>query len=201
MRGVLHWREGDWDGAAEICRRAHELGEQVGRSEVAFSALFWLAAALRDSGDHSGAETALSQALDVCERAGLIAQSIEAISARAVTMALGGRMDGAREAAEEAHNLADRLGYPVGKAATAEAQGLTMEQAPAGAEALAEARDGWLELGRPLDAARCVLLRGTRLKEVNTEAATTAFRGAAATFDELGVHHLAERARELAPSG
>ena len=79
MRGVLHWREGDWDGAVEICRRAHEIGEQVGRSEVAFSALFWLAAALRDSGDYSGAETALSQALDVCERAGLIAQSIEAI--------------------------------------------------------------------------------------------------------------------------
>jgi class 3 adenylate cyclase/tetratricopeptide (TPR) repeat protein len=200
MRGVLHWREGDWDGAVEICRRAHELGEQVGRSEVAFAALFWLAAALRDSGDHSGAETALSQALDVCERAGLIAQSIEAISARAVTMALGGRMDGAREAAEEAHNLADRLGYPVGKAATAEANGATMAQAPAGAETLAEARDGWLELGRPLDAARCVMLRGTRLREVNAEASATAFRGAAATFDELGVRHLAERAREQVAS-
>jgi class 3 adenylate cyclase/tetratricopeptide (TPR) repeat protein len=200
MRGVLHWREGDWDGAVEICRRAHEIGEQVGRSEVAFSALFWLAAALRDSGDHAGAETALSQALDVCERAGLIAQSIEAISARAVTLALGGRMDGARDAAEEARNLADRLGYPVGKAAMAEAQGVAMEQATAGAEALAEARDGWLELGRPLDAARCVLLRGMRLGEVNTEAATAAFRGAASTFEELGVHHLADRARELAPS-
>src|SRR5215216_1733998 len=101
MRGALRWREGDWDGAAETCRRAHELGEQVGRSEVAFSALFWLAAALRDSGDYTGAETALAQALDVCERAGLIAQSIEAISARAVTMALGGRVEAGREAAEE----------------------------------------------------------------------------------------------------
>ena len=89
IRGALRWRDGDWDGAAETCRRAHELGEQVGRSEVAFSALFWLAATLRDSGDYTGAETALAQALDVCERAGLIAQSIEAISARAVTLALG----------------------------------------------------------------------------------------------------------------
>ena len=52
MRGVLRWREGDWDEAAKSCRRAHELGEQVGRSEVAFSALLWLAATLRDRGDH-----------------------------------------------------------------------------------------------------------------------------------------------------
>ena len=74
-----------------------------------------------------------------------------------------------------------------------------MAQAAAGAEALAEARDAWLELGRPLDAARCVLLRGTRLRDVNAEAAATALRGAAATFEELGVRHLAERARELVP--
>jgi class 3 adenylate cyclase/predicted ATPase len=197
IRGALRWRDGDWDAAAETCRRAHELGEQVGRSEVAFSALFWLAATLRDSGDYTGAETALAQALDVCERAGLIAQSIEAISARAVTLALGGRPDGAREAAEEAEHLAERLRYPVGQAATAEARGATIEQATSGAEALAEARDAWLELGRPLDAARCVLLRGTRLREVNAEAAATALRGAAATFEELGVKHLAERARGL----
>jgi class 3 adenylate cyclase/tetratricopeptide (TPR) repeat protein len=199
MRGALRWREADWDGAAEVCRRAHELGEQVGRSEVAFSALFWLAAALRDSGDYTGAETALAQALDVCERAGLIAQSIEAISARAVTMALGGRAEAGREAAQEAEHLAERLRYPVGQAATAEARGATVAQPSVGADGLAEARDAWLELGRPLDAARCVLLRGTRLRDANAEAAATALRGAAVTFDELGVKHLAERARELVP--
>jgi class 3 adenylate cyclase/tetratricopeptide (TPR) repeat protein/ribosomal protein L40E len=199
MRGVLRWREGDWDGAEEVCRRAHELGEQVGRSEVAFSALFWLAAALRDRGDHTGAETALAQALDVCERAGLIAQSIEAISARAVTMALGGRIEGGREAAEEAVHLAERLRYPVGEAATLEARGATAPLATAGAEVLAEARDAWLELGRPLDAARCVLLRGTRLRDANAEAAAAALAGASVTFEELGVRHLAQRARELVP--
>ena len=90
MRGVLSWRDGDWDEAIRYYTRAHELGEQVGRSEVAFSALFWLAAALRDSGDLAGAETELARALDICERAGLIAQSVEAISARAVGLALGG---------------------------------------------------------------------------------------------------------------
>ena len=59
MRGVLSWRAGDWQEAAKSFRRAHELGEQVGRSEVAFNALFWLAMTLRESGDLAGAETEL----------------------------------------------------------------------------------------------------------------------------------------------
>ena len=39
---------GDWERRRGACRRAHEIAEQVGRSEVAFSALYWLAAAYRD---------------------------------------------------------------------------------------------------------------------------------------------------------
>ena len=199
MRGILHWREGRWDEAAEACRRAHELGEQVGRSEVAFSALYWLAAALRDRGDHAAAETTLAQALDVCERAGLIAQSIEAIAARAVTLALGQRPDAAREAAEEADRLAERLHYPVGRAFTTEARGATDPEAAAGAAALAEAAEAWRGLGRPLDAARCDLLRGNRLRELDGAQASETLGAAARGFEELGVSHLAERARELVP--
>ena len=48
MRGACAGASGDWDGAERHCRRAHEIAEQVGRSEVAFSALYWLAATLRD---------------------------------------------------------------------------------------------------------------------------------------------------------
>ena len=117
MRGTLRWREGDFDEATELLRRAAELAEQVGRSEVAFQALFWLAAALRQRGDYAEADTELSRALDICERAGLVAQSVEAISARAITLMLADRPDAAREAAEEAGRLAERLHYPVGKAA------------------------------------------------------------------------------------
>ena len=36
LRGLLRWREGDWDAAERLYRRAHELAEQVGWSEVAF---------------------------------------------------------------------------------------------------------------------------------------------------------------------
>jgi predicted ATPase/class 3 adenylate cyclase len=196
MRGILHWRSGRWDEAAEACRRAHQLGEQVGRSEVAFSALYWLAATQRDRGDYGEAETTLARALDVCERAGLIAQSIESIAARAVALALLNRPDAAREASEEAERLSQRLHYPVGEAHTTEARGATDADPAAGARALAEARDAWRALGLPLDAARCELLRGERLRESDTDAAGEALDAAAAAFEELGITHLAARARE-----
>ena len=112
MRGILSWRAAQWDDAIRYYTRAHAQGEQVGRSEVAFSALFWLAAALRDSGNLAGAETELAKALDICERAGLIAQSVEAISARAVALALAGRDEQARAAAEEAERLAGAAPLP-----------------------------------------------------------------------------------------
>ena len=123
MRGMLRWREGEFDESAKGLRRAADLAEQVGRSEVAFQSLFWLAASLRQRGDYADADTELARALDLCERAGLVAQSVEAISARAVNLALAGRLDAAREAADEAERLADRLRYPVGKAASLEARG------------------------------------------------------------------------------
>ncbi len=196
MRGVLSWRAGDWQEAAKSFRRAHELGEQVGRSEVAFNALFWLAMSLREAGDLSGAEAELTRSLDICERAGLIAQSVEAISARAVVLALAGRWDQARAAAEEADRLAGRLHYPVGEAATAEAAGACAEDAEEAAEKIDRARGRWLELGRPLDAARCRVVQGRILLESDPEAAGRLLDEAAAEYEELGAPALAARARE-----
>src|SRR5262249_1261012 len=149
MRGILNWRAGNWDDAIRYYRRAHEQGEQVGRSEVAFSALFWLAAALRDSGDLAGAETELARALDICERAGLIAQSVEAISARAVDLALAGRGEQAVAAAEEADRLAGRLHYPVGQAAKAEAAGAAAGDPALCAAEIEQARRRGVDAGPP----------------------------------------------------
>jgi class 3 adenylate cyclase/tetratricopeptide (TPR) repeat protein len=199
MRGVLSWRAGDWDEAAKSFRRAHELGEQVGRSEVAFNALFWLAVTLREAGDLSGAETELTRALDICERAGLIAQSVEAISARAVVLALAGRWDQARAAAEEADRLAGRLHYPVGEAATAEAAGACAEDADEAAEKIDWARGRWLELGRPLDAARCRVVQGRILLDSDPDAAVRLLDEAASEYEDLGAPALAARAREPVP--
>jgi class 3 adenylate cyclase/tetratricopeptide (TPR) repeat protein len=200
MRGILSWRSARWDDAIRYYTRAHEQGEQVGRSEVAFSALFWLAAALRDSGNLAGAETELAKALDICERAGLIAQSVEAISARAVDLALAGRDEQARAAAEEAERLAGRLHYPVGQAAKAEAAGAAAGDAAGCAEAMEEARERWFELGRPLDAARCEMVRGRLLVESDPGAAGELLDAAASEYEELGAPALAARAREAVPS-
>jgi adenylate cyclase len=196
MRGVLRWRDGDWDAAEQYFRRAHELGEQVGRSEVAFTALHWLAITLRDSGNLSGAETELSRALDICERAGLIAQSIEAISARAVVLALEGRTEQAQAAAEEAERLAERLRYPVGEAATAEAAGAASGDPADCASRMNEARGRWLALGRPLDAARCLAVQGRLVLDSDPSAASELLSSAAEEYEELGAPALAAAVRE-----
>jgi tetratricopeptide (TPR) repeat protein len=200
MRGILSWRAAQWDDAIRFYTRAHEQGEQVGRSEVAFSSLFWLAAALRDSGNLAGAETELARALDICERAGLIAQSVEAISARAIALALAGRDEQARAAAEEAERLAGRLHYPVGQAAKAEAAGAAAENPDACVDAIEEARQRWFDLGRPLDAARCLSLRGRLLADSDPDKAKELLDEAAAEYEELGAPALAARAREAVPS-
>ncbi|MEO8091082.1 MAG: adenylate/guanylate cyclase domain-containing protein [bacterium] len=195
MRGTLRWREGDFDGATELLTRAAELAEQVGRSEVAFQALFWLGASLRQQGSYAEADTALSRALDICERAGLVAQSVEAISARAITLMRAGRADAAREAAEEAERLAERLRYPVGKAASLEAAGAVADDHAAGAEALTAARAAWLELDRPLDAARCEYIRGLLLQDQDPASAAEALERAADEAERYGIGYLAGLAR------
>ncbi len=197
LRGLLGWRNGNWEAAEEACRRAYELADQVGWSEVAFSALYWLAAALRDRGDYGAAVTELDRALDVCERAGLIAQSIEAMSARAITLAMAGKRDQGRETAEEAGYLAERLHYPVGQAAALQARGTTSADPVEGAALLREAQQLWEGLDRPLDAATCDLLAGTVLRDADAEQATDALEAAADAFERLGVPHMVERARAV----
>jgi tetratricopeptide (TPR) repeat protein len=197
---MLRWREGRFDEAARGLRRAADLAEQVGRSEVAFQSLFWLAASLRQLGEHGNADTELARALDLCERAGLVAQSVEAISSRAINLALAGRLDAAREAADEAERLADRLRYPVGKAASLEAKGAVAGDPEEASAALTEARKAWRALGRPLDAARCEYIRGRVLRDSRPDEAREALDTAADEADRYGVHHLAELAREMMPA-
>src|SRR4029079_11282652 len=103
--------EGDLDGAEQLFRRAHELADQVGWSELGFQALFGPALFLRRPGAHADAITALGQAIDISERAGLVGQSIQATAGLAVALVLGERPDRAREPAAEAEGLA-RAGAP-----------------------------------------------------------------------------------------
>ena len=78
-----------------------------------------------------------------------------------------------------------------------EAQGAVAEL-PEATELLRRASDAWAELGRPLDAARCDLLIGRRLREQDSAAGCDALRAAAEAYERLGVHHLAAGARTLA---
>jgi class 3 adenylate cyclase/predicted ATPase len=196
QRALLRWRDGDLEASAQLFTEADELAEQVGWSEVSFSALLGLAVTLRDRGDLAAAEQTLGRALAVCERAGLIPQSIRVHAALAHVCELEGRTEAAAEAAELATSLAGRVHEPVGQACALEAQGVVAEAADA-CEALGQARAAWERLGRRLDVARCDMLLGWRLREQDPEAAAEVLARAAAAYDELGVAHLAERSREL----
>ncbi|HLM51485.1 MAG TPA: adenylate/guanylate cyclase domain-containing protein [Solirubrobacteraceae bacterium] len=195
LRAVLHWRDGEWDEAEPLYRRAHELAVQLGWSEVAFAALFGLAATLRDRGDPGGAVSTLSQALEVCERAGLVGQSIQATAARAVALAQAGDAGAARVAAEEAVELSGRLHDRVGEAAATEAEGVARVGAQAAAT-LRSARVRWQALARPIDAARSELLAGQALLACDPAAAAEALARAAQEYERLGIAHQARLARD-----
>jgi hypothetical protein len=110
---------------------------------------------------------------------------------------MAGRTEQAEAAAEEAGRLAERLHYPVGEAATGEAQGACAKDPGEAAKLLEEARARWIELGRPLDAARCLLVEGRLLRDSGNERAAEVLAAAAEEYDALEVPALAQRAREL----
>ena len=157
LRGALRWREGDLEGSERSLRRAAELADQGGRSEIAFLALQALAQTLTDRGDHADADQVLASALDTCERAGLVAQSVEATASRASNSALWGRDEQAKALADDAASLAERLNHAVGGAAAKEAQAIVLRDSGIAAEAEA----AWRELDRPTDAERVVRLMDT----------------------------------------
>ena len=197
LQGLLRWRIGDLEGAEHQFRRAHELAERVGWSELAFQALYGLSLCLRDQGKHPDALTALRQAIDISERAGLVAQSIQATAGLAVALALAERPERARESAAEAERLAEQLHYPIARAASLEARGATCEDPEEAATVLESAEVVWTGLERPLEAARCRLLAGFRLREHDPERARTQLQSAAVECERLGVPHLADRAHAL----
>jgi hypothetical protein len=112
-------------------------------------------------------------------------------------LGMAAREEDASHAAAAALELAKRLPYPVAKAAATEAKGVA-GTLPQCAIDLASAREAWRALHRPLDAARCELLRGQRLLEHDHREALASLSRAAAEYDTLGVAHLARRAREIA---
>jgi hypothetical protein len=117
---------------------------------------------------------------------------------RAVILALDYRREAAREAAEEASELAERLHYPVGSAAALEARGAATEDPQEAAALLTEAAQAWRALDRPLEATRARLLAGQLLIVSDPDRGRELLEIAAAECEEMGVGHLAARARTLA---
>jgi hypothetical protein len=117
---------------------------------------------------------------------------------RAVILSLAGRPEDAREASSEAAALAERLHYPVGEAAALEARGATAEDPAEAADLLRQAREHWLAIGRPLEAARCDLLSAAVLRESDPATAQQAAERSAVEYERLGVPHMASKALAVA---
>jgi adenylate cyclase len=196
LRGLLMWRDGDFGASARLFGEAHRRAKQIGWSEVAFNALLGLATTLRDRGDLETARQTLDEALALSERAGLVAQSIQAHAAIALVCALAADSDGARGAAKQAAALSLRARSLVGEAAALEARGL-VEVPPTAFESLSQARDAWERMGRHLDAARCELQLGRRLRAGQPDAAAEVLSQVADRYQRLGIQHLAEQTRAV----
>ena len=152
LRAFRSWRDGDLSAAQTGFAQAAERAEQVGWSEIAWAALLGLALVQRDRGAPDDATATLRQADALCQRAGLAVQQVQTSSALALTLKLAGDSRSAAAAAARTVELAASLPYPVARAAAREADGIA---GGAGEAAIAEARDLWQELRRPLDVARC----------------------------------------------
>jgi hypothetical protein len=78
----------------------------------------------------------------------------------------------------------------------AEAAGASVGDPDQAATRMEEARAKWLELGRPLDAARCLVVQGRLLLATDPDAAGRLLDTAATEYEEVGAPALAAGARD-----
>ena len=194
LRGLLRWRSGEFAAAEEAYRRALAIAEETGWSEVAYWALYGLALTLRDSGDLPG-------------RAGCADAGARGLRARGPGGAVdpghrgpGGEPEPRRRArARRPPRPRRRPARPSGSPIRwpARRRSRRAGSPPATRPCSAESRALWEELGRPVDAAWCDVLTAQVAAEGSPDAARESLDRAVATFDRLGVAHMAERARAL----
>ncbi len=197
LNGRLRWCEAEWEESERILRRAHQEASRLGALEISAEALLSLADTLADGGDPDGAEIVLGQAGALCEAAGLTPLAVEAACALSRLAASGGRLEEAQAEAERAGRLAGQAHDPVSRAAALEASGIVVALTD-GLAALEGAQAGWQQLGRRLDGARCLALRGERLRERDAGEARVLIQAGAVLYEQLGLTHLALRCWDLA---
>ncbi|MFN8173941.1 MAG: adenylate/guanylate cyclase domain-containing protein [Solirubrobacteraceae bacterium] len=187
LSAVEAWRLRRFEEAEGLYAEALELTEEGGWTEVRATLLHGQALLRRDREDPEGAIDVLGEALDACARAGMSARAVQLHALRAEVLAGAGRQEEARAETAAAVEAARGVADPVARVAAREAQGFVA----ADAGALEESAEWWGALGRPLDAARCALLRAGVLAAAGSEEAAAARASAVAELERLGVTRLA----------
>ena len=192
--GEIRRRKGDLSGAEEAYRTSNELG----RDPQPGLALLRLAEGKIDAAV-AGITSSLRQVEDPLTRLRRLPAQVEiALAARDLTTA--------RAAADEIEEIVDA--YKIGERRTLafdatlhEARGriaLGEKSSEAAAHSLRHARDAWLEVGAPYEAARVRTLLGIALgRQGDEHGAEAELEGALAAFEKLGAEPEAARVKEL----
>ncbi len=197
LEAVEAWRLGRLEESETRYAEALDLAAEGGWTEIRATLLHRLAVLRRDRDDPAGAVEVLGEALEACERAGMTGRAVQLRALRAEVLARTGRTGDADADAATAVEEAARVADPVARIVALEASAVVAVDATR----LHEAVEGWRGLQRPLDAARCELLRAEALAGSDQDAAGEIRARAAEELERLGVAHLAEAARAAdAPS-
>jgi hypothetical protein len=198
LAGALAWRSGDLESAGGQLAAAVDTATRIRWWRVALLANWWLGGAVMRERDRLAEAAALLEEAAACgQRAGYVERSAEVHADRAGLLAAAGDAEGARAAAEGAAQVAARAASPAGRAASAEASAAAADDVAQSRAGLIEASGTWAELGRPLAAARCLLVAAQRAERAGAADAGDALERAIAAYADAGVSSARARATAL----
>ena len=197
LAGALAWRAGDLDAAEGQLGAAVETATGIRWWRVAQLANWWLAEVHRERERVGPAIEALTEATACGGRAGYVERSAEIHAARGGLLAVSGAAGEAGEAASDAEQAAARAASPAAAAASAEAAAAADPDLVRARAALLATNETWSGLGRPLAAARCLLIAAQLAQRAGARDAGDALEAAIAAYSDAGVSAARERATAL----
>ena len=198
LAGALAWRAGELDAAEAQLAAAVDTATRIRWWRVAQLANWWLGGAVMRERDRlTEAATLLEEAAACGERAGYVERSVEVHAERAGLLAAAGDVGAAQDAAAEAAQAAARAASPAARAASDEAAAAALDDATEARGGLIAASSAWGDMGRPLAAARCLLVAAQRAERAGSTGAGDALERAIAAYTAAGVSSARARAAAL----
>jgi tetratricopeptide (TPR) repeat protein len=196
LTGALAWRGGDLDAAEAQLAAAVETATRIRWWRVAALANWWFGTVMRERERPADAAALLEEAALCGQRSGYVERTAELCAERAGLLAVAGEGEAAQAAASAAAQAAARAASPAGRVASDEAATAAGDAAQARG-GLVQAAAAWTDLGRPLAAARCLLVAAQLAERAGAAGAGEALEQAITAFGAAGVSSARARATAL----